>query len=206
MAIQSNQSLVWRLLSDSDFTPAKVAFVIPEGDVGFRDITLETGIHVGATSRSQKFNSDELQWSENDFQLLLALLERMFDGPDEVVDGEVSIDLTDPSIVEVISIVASARFNKSQDLSSHHFGDPIFTHYNEVEVGDLMTFRVGDQFHLVVIVELDAVQATCVCLEDVGWVSEDESVGLHDLITISRMDLLPASFGPVFPRTDDVLH
>ncbi len=205
MAVSSPDQLMWRLVDETGQGADLVTFVLP-GEFGDNnsELCLETDIIAALDPVQLKQQNTDLKWSEDDVELLLVLLEKMLPDPD--VDESISLDFNDPSTIEIIHIIASARFSQALDLTQEELGSPLLTELEDAEVGNLVAVNFKTGFKLAVIVELDSIDATCVLLEDIDDSSLPKSLSVHDVVVLSRHDLLPATFGNVHPGETDSVH
>lgn len=205
MAISTPNQLMWRLVDETGQGADLVTFVLPsEHGNNSEELCLETDVIAALESSEFQRKHTDLQWSTDDLDLLLILMEKA-NAIDEWEDT-ISLDFNDASTIEIIHIVASARFSKPLDLTRQDMGQFVFTQFEEIEVGGLVCVNSKCGYKLAIVVALDSVDATCVMLEEMLDPDLPASVGVHDLVLLSRHDLLPSTFGSVNAGESDLIH
>ena len=206
MAVTNPRNMVWRLVDETGHGADLVTFVLPEEFSDHEgELLLETDIIAHVNGDNEHLPTLDLTWSNDDFQLLITLVSKML--PDDSNEsGEVTLDFSDPATIEIIHIIASARFSEPFDLTELDMGPNILTHHEDIEVGDLVTINSPTGYHLAVITDLDSVEALCIMLEEMTDTRRGLPIGIHDAARVSRKDLLPATFGNVHPGEDDLIH
>lgn len=160
MAFTTPGQLRWRLINESDPNQDEVTFVLPfiapgEGT----EYLLETGVKTQHGERTQ----NELKWSEKDLHLFICLFGRQLD--DEFEQESFELNFTDPSIIEMINIVASARFSIEVDLSKKILAPSINTKHKNYKLGEVVAINTQEGFKLAVAVDFTEDDIRCVVLE-----------------------------------------
>lgn len=210
MAINEHEKqLVWRLIDETGQGADVVTLVLPfSPKKPDQQQLLETDVVASQALPPNPLTDHDLSWSQSDILLLYTLAQKMLDFPepeDEFQNEKVTLDFEDPTVIEIIQIVAAARFAEPYDLTQVHFGEIINTELNELEQGDMVSLQGEGTYQLAVITEIDSVEATCVMLEPMV-LSNGQTLEIHDVIRVSRLDLLPATFGHVYPSEEDLIH
>jgi hypothetical protein len=209
MAIdEHDKQLVWRLIDETGQGADVVTLVLPfSPEKPQQAQLLETDVVASQALPSNPLSNHDLSWSQSDIMLLLTLAQKMLDmatAQDPDTD-KITLDFENPTVIEIIQIVAAARFAEPFDLTQVNLGPVIHTTHSEIEQGDMVALPSLDGYPLAVITDLDSVECTCVLVEPVE-LKEGQTFEIHDVVKVSRMDLLPATFGHVFPADEDVIH
>ena len=195
--LTGNIPFLWRLSAETSEGLCVVSMVVPyETDDDKRDLTIETSV-VSFSSDSTRSETEEmLEWNQDDISLFLKLVTHEQEEKRLTVTDTVRIDLTDPAIIDIIHVVAAAgfgmAFNATGVLSN---GDGLYpTH--DVDVGSFASLNTLAGFKRCVVVDIDGEQVVCVMLDDVDVHSdgEFEKLSKHDLLLVSRADLLHPDF------------
>ena len=190
------QSLKWRLADMAGTGTEHVNIVMPELDPqSTHEILLATDIPSPHSSKM------DLSWTEEDVELFQALVEKVISEHDDPQQ----LDLGDPEIVDILHMVAAARFIEPLD-ADEVLADDIPTIMCEPDLGELTAIHTLDGYKTCIIAELDSIEAVCVLLEPL--VVEDKQIELdvYDTLVVNKHSLLPAEFGNVEPDTGSVVH
>ena len=196
---------LWRLCAIEDKGSYSVAMVVPgPDDPESFDLTIETGILRLTADSDVSGNEEILEWNQSDFDLFLRLINQR--GIGRVADraDTLRLDLTDPEVIEIIHIVAAAGFgfpclpigalkNAGGEYPRH-----------DAAVGGLASLNTVSGFKPCVVVEVAEADVACVLLDDLpieGGESE-ESLCRHDLLVVSRTDLLHPAFAQTGARPE----
>ena len=193
----AKHQLKWRLADVEGKGTDQVSIVMPELDSEQpREILLPTDIP------SPHPTAVDLRWTEDDLSLFFLLLEKMLEWP---MDEDHPLDLTDEGIIEVLHVVAAARFITplpAEDM----LGEDIPTIHYEWDVGDIIAINTFDGFKSAVIVALDSIDATCVLLDEIDGHEEYFDFEVFDTLIVNKHSILPGEFGNVSPASEAVIH
>ncbi|GAA6134176.1 hypothetical protein NBRC116188_09650 [Oceaniserpentilla sp. 4NH20-0058] len=188
--------LKWRLADMAGTGTEHVNIVMPELDPqSTHEILLATDI---PSPHSSKI---DLSWTDEDLDLFQALVEKVLSDHDEPQQ----LDLADPEIIDILHMVAAARFIEPLD-ADEVLADDIVTVMCEADIGELTAIHTLDGFKTCIIAELDSIEAVCVLLEPL--VVEDKNIELdvYDTLVVNKHSLLPAEFGNVEPDEGTAVH
>jgi len=189
--------LKWRLADIEGTGTDQVNIVMPEMDgLQPREILLPTDIP------SPHPTAMDLRWTEDDLSLFFLLLNKMLELD---VDGAEPLDLTDEGVIDVLHVVAAARFITplpADDL----LADDIPTVMREVDVGDIVAMHCHDGFKSAVVVALDSIDATCVLLDPISGHEEFFDFDVYDTLVVNKHSLLPGEFGNVVAGSESIVH
>ena len=188
----AKHQLKWRLADIEGTGTDQVNIVMPELDgLQPKEILLPTDIP------SPHPTAMDLRWT-----LFFLLLNKMLELN---VEGPHPLDLTDEGVIDVLHVVAAARFITplpAEDL----LAEDISTVLQEVDVGDIVAIHCHDGFKSAVIIALDSIDATCVLLDPIDGHEEFFDFDVYDTLIINKHNLLPGEFGNVVAGSDSVLH
>lgn len=199
MGTTSPKNLTWRIVKD-ELGLNEITMVLPfERLDGEPEMLLETGVKFSGT----EYHTPEISWTSSDL-LLFTTLCGISTRENTVVKLE--IDFADPSTIEMINIVASARFSDEVDLS-HLDMSPGFQHeMKHFELGEVVSINTDQGFKLAVVVDFTHADLRCVILEPFFVPNSQEFLSIHDVIRIPRLGVLPAEFGDTLVNETDILH
>ncbi|MEX0617821.1 MAG: hypothetical protein WDZ76_04290 [Pseudohongiellaceae bacterium] len=201
---------LWRLSAESNDGFCAVAMVVPyQVDDNKKDLTIETSV-VSLSSDSTRSEQDEmLEWNQEDINLFLRLVNQTQYSRNLPVNDTVRIDLTDPSIIEIIHVVAAAGFGMAfascGALRASNGRYP--THL--CEVGSFASLNAVSGFVRCVVVDVEEEDVVCVLLDDIDIRSGNEydRLSRHDLLMVKREDVLHPEFADHNQRPDSArLH
>ena len=194
----SSEQLKWRLINQHDPGHDLVTFVLPvPAEEDEEEYLLETGV----VTQHMNHEEDEVYWSSNDIGLLLSLTGIQ---PDE--ESPIELNFSDPSVVQMIHIVAAARFSPGYQFHPEDQGKAINTVMGRRRLGDLVAIHSDSGYHLGVLVNLDKDQGACVVLEPFYGRTTGQYYGLHDVVWVNRAAMLPTDFANSVHRGDKVTH
>lgn len=188
---------LWRLSPESSEGFCAVSMVVPyQDDDQRKDLTIETPV-VSLSSDSTRSEQEEmLEWNQDDIDLFMRMINYQRRLRNLPISDTVRIDLTDPSIIEIIHVVAAAGFGTAYTAAGvlqepqgrfppHHF-----------QVGSLAALNTVVGFKPCVVVAVEDDDVVCVLLDDVDCSLEDEFEQLrrHDLLLVKRADVLHPDF------------
>lgn len=191
--------LKWRIIN-TESGIAEVTLVLPIlQENGQPELLLETGIQVD----NYPVLNQEFPWSSHD----VVLFTRLF-GHKVTKENQVTfeLNLADPSVIEIINIVASARFSETIDLRQIDMSPGFQTQIKTVQLGEVVSINTDQGFKLAVVTALSLEDLSCVILEPFYEPDSHEYISIHDVVRISRVNVLPAEFGTTLSNESDILH
>lgn len=183
------QPLYWRIQNTDAAGFDAVSLLMPSAD-GEPATLFPTDVSI-CSKRSGK-QSVDLQWSDDDSDLFMTLLDRVeIPEADDDDDGLV-LDINDGVVQGIVQLVALARF-KTPWPTDELVAEDINTEREEQELGDLVAINSLHGFATAIIVAMDSIDMTCILLEDI---SDQEQVLIphHSLIVVNRTSVLPLTF------------
>lgn len=188
--------LRWRLADMAGTGTEHVNIVMPEMDPqSSHEILLATDIPSPHSSKM------DISWTDEDLELFHALVEKVIS---EHEDPQ-QLDLSDPEIIDILHMVAAARFIEPLD-ADEVLADDVLTVMCEPDLGELAAIHTLDGFKTCIIAELDSIEAVCVILEPLSVESKQIGLEVYDTLVVNKHSLLPAEFGNVEPDTGATLH
>ena len=193
------QPLFWRI-SEQDHTGLEaVSVLMPSVDESHESTVFPTEVSFPSSRNSS--HQRDLQWSDEDSDLFLTLLDRFMS---EELAGDVQLDLTDNVVQNIVQLVALARF-KTPWPTDELVGDDFITVREELDVGDMIAINTQYGFPMAIIVGMDSIDATCVlidALEDDGQVLVPE----RSVLVVNRLSVLPLNFADGDTGSDSTWH
>ncbi len=193
----AKHQLKWRLADVEGTGMDQVSIVMPELDSAQpKEILLPTDIP------SPHPTAMDLRWTEDDLSLFFMLLEKMLEWP---LDDQTPLDLTDDGIIEVLHVVAAARFITplpADDILAEEISTVLY----EWDIGDIIAINSHDGFKNAVIVALDSIDATCVLLDEINGHEQYFDFEVFDTLIVNKHSILPGEFGQVCPASEAVIH
>lgn len=195
------QPLAWRMEASSQPGLAVVNLIVVEE--GEEPVLLASDICLTATTVLQ-----DLNWSDEDCDLFLALLERISDVDDDAEPGkqhDLELDIHDAVVQGIVQLVALRRFQPPLP-SDELLADDVVTEREELEIGDLVAINTVHGYPLGIVVELDSIDATCVLLDDLDDTGGECLLHEHQLLVVNRLAALPAGFAPSDLGEGAIIH
>lgn len=196
---------LWRLSPESKDGLCAVSMVVPyQVDDDKKDLTIETSV-VSLSSDSTRSEQDEmLEWNQEDINLFLRLINQTHYIRNLPVSDTVRIDLTDPSIIEIIHVVAAAGFGMAFTSSGALRRSSGVYPSHACEVGSFAALNTVSGFIRCVVVDVEEDDVVCVLLDDIDIQTgnEYERLSRHDLLMVKREDILHPEFADHSPRPD----
>lgn len=193
----AKHQLKWRLADIEGTGMDQVNIVMPELDgAKAREILLPTDIP------SPHPTAMDLRWTEDDLSLFFLLLNKMLEMD---VDSSQPLDLTDDGVIDVLHVVAAARFITPLPAEDA-LAEDIPTLMREVDVGEITALHTHDGYKSAVIVALDSIDATCVLLDPIDGHEKRYDFEVYDTLIVNKHSLLPGEFGNVVAGADSVVH
>lgn len=199
MALSTSEQMRWRLLYESDSEKDVVAFVLPYFADGKTDeLMLQTGINTPHCTHKHA----EMHWSHDDLDLFLSML----NGMGRIIHNDIVINFSDPTVVTLIHIVASARFATETDLTDVVINPLPANHPMSAHIGDLVALHSHEGAKLAVLTQLLPEKAICVMLEPFVHPKLPTPVQLHDAVSVSKTALIPLEWRDFVHNTATVVH
>lgn len=208
--LTGNIPFMWRLSAETSEGGCLVSMVVPiDAEDEQKDLTIETNVISFSADTTRSEQEEMLEWNQDDISLFLKLVAHEQDGPAAVPAETVRVDLTDPTIIEIIQVVAAAGFGMA--YSSWGVLEDSVGRYppHACDVGSFASLNTVEGFKGCVVVDMDGEDAVCVLLDEVDVVSvgEYEKLERHDLLMVRRTDLLHPDFAFSGPRPESApLH
>ena len=190
MALSAAEQMQWRLLHQPQSQDDVVAFVLPYQSQGrHSELMLETRIQ----TPHHRFCETDIPWSDTDLSLFLSL----YQGTGHTLGNHIHLNFSDPTLLYLLHIVASARFVMPTDLSHAPISSEFATvsEPTDLPLGVLISLLTPEGFKLGVLTQLHSWVATCVVLEPFELPTVRKAIRLHDVVSVSRRAVLPAAWG-----------
>ena len=191
---------LWRLSAESSEGFCVVSMVVPYQDENLRkDLTIETSVLSLSSDSSRSEHEEVLEWNQDDIDLFLKMVNYQRQLNNLPISDTVRIDLADPSIIEIIHVVAAAGFGTAYTASGilleHH--DRFPPHH--FQVGALAALNTVAGFKSCVVVAMEDDDVVCVMLDEVELDTDHayEHLHRHDLLLVKRSDILHPDFASV---------
>jgi hypothetical protein len=195
--IDGDFPFLWRLSAESKEGFCAVSMVVPyQADNLRRDLTIETPVVSLASDSTRSEHEEVLEWNQDDIELFLKLVNYRRHMQNLPLTDTVQIDLADPTIIEIIHLVAAAGFGTAYSANGVlHQTDSRFPVYH-FQVGAHASLNTVSGFKPCVIVAMEDDDVVCVLLDDMDLIVEDEFDQLHrhDLLLVKRVDVLHPDF------------
>lgn len=133
----------------------------------------------------------DLQWSDEDSDLFMSLLDRVTDLSDEA--EEVVLDVSDELVQGIVQLVALVRFKSPWDIEDL-VGRDMNVPRDELEIGDLVALNTRYGFNMAIVVGLDSIDATVILLDTVCDAQGTSLLPEHSVLLVNRMSVVSASF------------
>ncbi len=187
MALSTSEQMRWRLLVDSDTDRDTVAFVLPyfsEGKTG--ELLLETNVVTPHYSQPRA----EMHWSHDDLDLFLSMLS----GLGKPTKNDIVLNFSDPAVITLIQVVASARFAVETDLTAVIMDpSPILTTMS-VAIGNLVAIHSTKGATLAVLAQITPETAKCVMLEPFVHPNIHRSLQQHEVVSVPKTAVMPVEW------------
>ncbi len=191
---------LWRLSAESKEGFCAVSMVVPyQADNLRKDLTIETPVVSLASDSTRSEHEEVLEWNQDDIELFLKLVNYRRQVQNLKHTDTVQIDLTDPTIVEIIHIVAAAGFGSAYSSCGVLHSSTARFPSHHVQIGAHAALHTVSGYKPCVIVAMEDDDVVCVLLEDLDLIVEDELDQLHrhDLLLVNRVDVLHPDFATV---------
>lgn len=192
-------NLKWRIIK-SGVGFSEVSLILPIMQTnGQSEFFLETGVKV----YNLDLIDEEFLWSSQDIILFSSLFGHTLNKNAPVT---IELNLADPSVIEIINIVASARFSEDIDLRQIDMSPSFQTQIKNIRLGEVVSINTDQGFKLAVVAGITPSDLRCVILEPFFKPESNEYISIHDVIKISKIGVLPAEFGANLSCNSDILH
>lgn len=193
---------LWCLSAESNEGFCNVSMVIPALEADDRKcVTIETSVLSLSSDSSRSEQEEMLEWNQDDIDLFLKMVNARRQRFGLPVADTLSVDITDPDIVDIINVVAAAGFGtaylSSGILSESGQHMPAF----HCQVGGAAALETVAGYKACVVVAMEDDEAICVLLEDImldaNGEYEHEQLFRHDLLLVKRDRLLHPGFAEI---------
>ncbi len=188
---------LWRLSAESSEGYCSVSMVVPcPPGTEIKDLTIETSVLSLSSDCTRSRKEETLEWNQEDISLFLKLVNQKQLTNKQMIADTVRIDLTDPSIIDIIHIVAAAGFGVAFTSCGLLKEPDVFYPVHACEVGALASLNTVIGFKPCIIVDIEDDDVVCVLLDDIDVCASDEYDRLcrHDLVLAKRGDILHPEF------------
>lgn len=189
---------LWRLSAESSEGFCAVSMVVPYQDDDLRkDLTIETSVVSLSSDSTRSAQEEVLEWNQDDINLFLKMVNYQRQQNLLPVSDTVRIDLADPSIIEIIHVVAAAGFGTAYTSHGVLLDFPPRVPSHLCQVGAMAALNTVGGYKSCVVVAMEEEDVVCVLLEDVqlGVAYDLARLHRHDLLLVNRDDLLHPEFG-----------
>ena len=189
---------LWRLSAESSEGFCAVSMVVPYQDDDLRkDLTIETSVVSLSSDSSRSAHEEVLEWNQDDINLFLKMVNYQRQLHRQPVSDTVRIDLTDPSIIEIIHVVAAAGFGTAYTSHGVLLDFPRQIPAHPCQIGAMASLNTVGGYKSCAVVAMEDEDVVCVLLEDVqlGVAYDLARLHRHDLLLVNREDLLHPEFG-----------
>jgi len=210
MIFASGHSIFWRLSDETGAGHDVVSVVLADQKADeIAEVEIETEITSPLQSADKSEPHVDIEWNKKDLELFLSLLHNTFDIDNNKEQVEqIELDLTDETVLKIMHIVAAARFSKP--YPGETILRPMWSLPSEpvrFKVGEKVSFNTIDGFKPGIIVSKDGEELVCVLLEDVTSPKGDNiQYERHDLLTLSKGQIFPASFSVLHANEGVTFH
>lgn len=201
--LTGNIPFMWRLSAETNEGGCLVSMVVPfDAEDDRKDLTIETNVISFSADTSRSEHEEMLEWNQDDISLFLKLVAHEQNGQPVMPPETVRVDLTDPSIIEIVHVVAAAGFGMA--FSSYGVLSDSVGRYppHTCDIGSFASLNTVEGFKRCVVVDMEDEDAVCVLLDEIDVVSvgEYDRLERHDLLMVKRTDLLHPDFAFNGPR------
>jgi len=188
---------LWCLGVESSAGFCAVSMIVPYQDEDDRqDLTIETSVLSMSSDPGRSENEEVLEWNQDDINLFLKMLNHRRQNNNLPASDIVRIDLSDPSIIEIINVVAAAGFGTaytSYGVLHNSSGRYPAIHCH---IGGVASLNTVNGFKTCVVVAIEDEDVVCVLLEDiqVTEAGEFDELSRHDLLLVKSADVLHPEF------------
>ena len=204
--LSGNIPFLWRLGAESSEGLCAVSMVVPyDSENNRKDLTIETSVLSLSSDNPRTQDEEVLEWNQDDINLFLKLVSQQQQEQKLSPSDSFRVDLTDPSIIEIIHVVAAAGFGMA--FTSFGILKEVSGHFpvHSCDIGTFASLNTISGFKRCVVVDTDGDDVVCVLLDevDVRTVGECEKLARHDLLLVKRTDILHPDFSldPVRPQS-----
>lgn len=210
MIFASGHSIYWRLTDDRSSGADAISVVLTNSQrEDLAEVTVEKEMVPAIAGTGLRTESVDIEWNRRDLELFLTLLRRTLEDPEEFNElNQIELDLTDESIVQILQIVAAARFARP------HPATPIINTRRalpggggQAQLGELISIDTIDSLKPAIVVAVTDKDLHCVLLDEITSPGGDNiRFDRHDIIVLPRQLALPGSFTNLIPDPTDLIH
>ena len=208
--ISDNIPFLWRLRAQEDGEGFCVVSMVVPFNSG--EQSLEHTIETDIVSLPAEYTSDSedeiLEWNEDDISLFLKLISRSRADNSMAPGNSIKVDLTDPTTIEIVNIVAAAGFGLAQEGDNYLINSSYSQVSTHCEVGTEVSLNSVTGYKRGVVVDMDEDHVVCVMLERIERVSstQQEEILPHDVLLVKRHQVLDPLYTRTEPVQSDVVH
>ncbi len=196
---------LWRLGAESTEGFCAVSMIVPyQVEDDRQDLTIETSVLSMSSDRIRSEHGEVLEWNQDDINLFLKMVNHQRQNNNLLVSDTVRIDLTDPSIIEIINVVAAAGFGTAYTSFGvlHNSRDRYCAYH--CHIGGFASLNTVNGFKTCVVVAIEDDDVVCVLLEDVQTTEavEFDQLSRHDLLLVKKADVLHPEFSKADLNSD----
>lgn len=185
-----DMQLFWRIRKGEQAGQEAVSLLMPvPGPDEEAEFPTSVSFKAHEVCRADSFPHD-LQWSDEDSDLFMSLLDRVTDLTEEV---EVVLDVSDELVQGIVQLVALVRFKSPWDIE-HLVGRDLNVPREELEIGDLVAVNTRYGFTMAIVVGLDSIDATVILLDSISDAHGAHLLPEHSVLLVNRMSVVSATF------------
>jgi len=184
--------LFWRIRESEQAGQEAVSLLMPKSGDETR-AEFPTSVSFRTTSPpalSERNRPVDVEWSDDDSDLFMSLLDRVMDLTEE---AEMVLDVSDELVQGIVQLVALVRFKQPWD-AEHLIGRDLNVLREELDIGDLVAINTRYGFCMAIVVGLDSMDVTCILLDSV---EDDQGMVLlteNTVLLVSRMSVVSSVF------------
>jgi hypothetical protein len=188
---------LWCLGAESSDGFCAVSMVVPyQEDDHFKNLTIETSVLSLSSDSSRSRHGEMLEWNDDDVELFLKMVNHRRLAQNLPIAETLRIDLSDPAIVDIVSIVAAAGFGTAYMVPGllRSINDKLPSFH--CQIGGFASLNTLAGFKPCAIVDIEDDDVVCVLLEDIelGFPHEQDCLHRHDLLLVKHGDILHPGF------------
>jgi len=199
---------LWCLGVESSEGFCAVSMIVPYQDEDDRqDLTIETSVLSMSSDPGRSENEEVLEWNQDDISLFLKMVNHRRQNNNLPASDTVRIDLTDPSIIDIINVVAAAGFGTAYtSYGVLHNSSGLYPAFH-CHIGGVASLNTVNGFKPCVVVAIEGEDVVCVLLEDiqVTEAGEFDELSRHDLLLVKSADVLHPEFSAADPKPQSQL-
>lgn len=195
--LDSDFPFLWRLSAESTEGFCVVSMVVPyQMENDRKDLTIETSVMSLSSDSSRSETEEMLEWNQDDISLFLKMVNNQRSELDLPVSDTVKVDLSDPSIINIINVVAAAGFGTAYTACGVLMASSARYPSFHCHVGGFASLNTINGYKSCVVVAMEEDDVVCVLLDDVPLAEDDDDDQLyrHDLLLVKNTDILHPEF------------